>query len=127
MSEDRFKFRAWNPPTKEMRNNFFIEADTGLGKLDNCKANEDVILFDDIIIMQCTGLKDKNGKLIFEGDILRARYEEDDDDDSYITVVKCDRGCLMIDVNESDYDYTSIGWASETYELEIIGNIYENP
>ena len=64
----------------------------------------------DYPLMQSTGLLDKNGKEIYEGDILKAHYESND-----ITnvVYDVDNGCW----HRAKYYNTS----------EIIGNIYENP
>lgn len=81
-------------------------------------------------IGQYTGLTDKNGKKIFEGDILG--ITNDDPDYNYITKVYLDRDTLCVDVQGQDYDYTSIGfaieiWDDECDQVEIIGNIYDNP
>lgn len=85
---------------------------------------------EDLELMQSTGIKDKNGKEIFEGDIVRTtrflgradeiggfyEYEKD-----YLGVVKVLEGAWVIDTGSDAVDL----W-SEIDENEVLGNIYEN-
>lgn len=72
-----------------------------------------------IILMHSTGIKDKNGKLIFEGDIVKTN------DGSIHKIIrhKYDREDCFEDNTQFELDDTCGFYA---YELEVIGNIYEN-
>lgn len=77
---------------------------------------------------QFTGLLDKNGKRIFEGDILNLTY----DGHSFNCEVKySDGGFLVFEnngFNSGDADMTLIGWLKhDDYRYEVIGNIHDNP
>ncbi|HHR2534335.1 hypothetical protein DS773_12280 [Listeria monocytogenes] len=87
--------------------------------------------FDDVVLMQYTGLKDKNGKKIFEGDIVA--FSEDDFHvfNSQVEYFSED-GYPAFDIKVPSTYYFDSNVFSEVsmsglYEIEVIGNIHENP
>ena len=83
------------------------------------------IPFNEAIIMRFTGLFDKNGKEIFEGDIVVNQYG----DVGYIAYLQQEAGFVVV-MEKGDYrlGHRNTG---ESYEVatnhEVIGNIFENP
>ncbi|WP_429168848.1 YopX family protein [Enterococcus faecalis] len=125
------KFRAWDKKYKKMmkvnqidfeKKTVWLEADNGDHENRHTLTRE----FKDVILMQSTGLKDKNGVEIFEGDIVQYR----DGEYSYLGIVKRDCYQFFIDGIEPDDNYDFID-VSNTFDgtssLEILGNIHENP
>lgn len=79
---------------------------------------------DNIELLQYTGLKDKNGKEIYEGDIVLIRIEETSI--LHKTVVKFKHGAFIADIiGKNDYIYLfHFGFNKD--DFEVLGNIYEN-
>ena len=84
---------------------------------------------------ECTGLTDKNGKLVFEGDVLRIAKMSDGLGNYYCpaidypvnVVVKWDMCAWMWETLCEDKYYITFPNAWCHYECEIIGNIHDNP
>ena len=75
---------------------------------------------DDFDIMQYTSFKDKNNKEIYEGDIVRC-------DDQHCAVVVWKRDGFILDFFDNVKNIPSLWYNVESSEIEVIGNIYENP
>nr|DAP46348.1 MAG TPA: YopX protein [Caudoviricetes sp.] len=119
------KFRAWLKKDKEMTDveeihfykgefDFIGDAITWM-----CKGN-------DCVLMQSTGLKDKNGKEIFEGDILSI---ETDEENVKVDVSWDDKHALFVFESKKYNEKECLGelFEDNSYPFKIIGNIYENP
>ena len=106
----RFMFRAWDKVSKRY---FYLELKFG----DN-GYHPDFIT--DPVFEQCTGLKDKNGNLIYESD-----YVKDKDGDIYL--VKWDTELVQFNATGKDncgFETITPFMKGETEELEIIGNVH---
>ena len=134
------KFRAWNG--REMLKNVGFHPHLAMdlaAEDEHYRESEEgrylVGAFQSWKIMQYTGLKDKNGKEIYEGDILRTinHYEGKTLVYLYHTVVWRDRlnGWFCLNNNdktEKESDGSCQLWVYvKNTEFEIIGNIHENP
>ena len=87
--------------------------------------NRDFYTDDEFKLMQCTGLKDKNGKEIFEGDIVKIPedYDEFGRNAGEILKVAFDKGCFRLKrPNSKGRGF----YFEDDNVVEVIGNIYEN-
>lgn len=122
---DRFKFRAWNKETKTMH----YEAEQTYDCMDGTpliykSSFGDVIDDENYIVEQCTGLKDKNGKLIYEGDIIELTRSR-----NYGFV----RRGAKLEVTWNTFNCCGFGFGSFGNLTEkcaanciVVGNIHEN-
>jgi len=118
------KFRAWQTHHKEMYQPFvgYIEFpdivvgfDDGDLRLEGEK---------NVILMQTTGLKDKNGKEIYEGDVLKIETKEVSSFRGYIFYDDKKSGFQFYDLVDKQ-SYTIFNIDKESFE--VIGNIWQNP
>jgi uncharacterized phage protein (TIGR01671 family) len=116
------KFRAWNKVSEEMTYfdfNSIIKKQDALYSIHDEYCNSNVT-------MQYTGLKDKNGKEIYEGDILKSNASYDrvfwnEDKWSFEVMKRHDiKGGWIV-------GHISNGLKIAAEYNEVIGNIYENP
>ena len=124
---NRFKFRVWDKEEKRMD---YISLDQMISDLGNNmpKRNSLKVMsewephekFYPKIWMQSTGLKDKNGKEIFEGDIVTTT-----DFDELIkgTMTWNNKAANYEIMNDEDFKRT---FEMEGDEYEVVGNLYEN-
>lgn len=117
----KLKFRAWLKKRQEMDN----EIDHISWLEDELYCIGDGITYmvsaEDLVLMQSTGLVDKNGKEIFEGDIVKMSkdvYSEP----TYYEVVRHYGGAYRLESKQHGCEL----WLRHT-DCKVVGNIYENP
>ena len=136
---DRFKFRCWDNINEEWMDCIHLDIDTGYitGFYNPEQAQKRRYT-----LMQCTGLKDKNGKLIYEGDILRYPPKEQYEEKNYVACEvffhnnDCCENHIGFQMNRFRFQGALCGIANfgtkyrfipkNTEKMEIIGNRYEN-
>lgn len=112
-----FKFRAWRKEHKQMD---YSKSWQDLWEFH--EYHDKVFGKDGYLLMQYTGLKDKNGKEIYEGDIVRGRSYGFPTTRNYIGVVEYWYNGFSVKENKDKGIRDGLNTT-----FEVIGNIYENP
>lgn len=120
--QDRFRYRVWDKSQNKWLHFDFSTYPTYQDRIWQA-------LTDGETFYQCTGLKDKNGKLIYEGDIVRFKDN--------VTIKGSKTHIAAVEHNEAFNAfmyhaecmglYTVNKAQNEQFDVEVIGNIYENP
>lgn len=123
------KYRAWDSANKEMFKDTFAITENGqvvVVEQESVASSPDYVFVYHLVIMQSTGLKDKNGKEIFEGDILACKT---DDEVINLNIFWDEERALFMFESKKYNEQEPLAELVEnnTYPFEIIGNIYENP
>ena len=138
--ENRHKFRGWHTVKKKMfsaeemgRDQLTLSPD-GQGFINVHGGSTRLSTYLNYMIpIQCTGLKDRNGKLIYEGDILFGREEGNGEttawtDVYYVVFFRSECGSYMVRTERSNEDSPWCDLLSDIVgEYEVIGNRFENP
>ena len=137
-----YKFRAWDKEYKKMLEGYKhpyghsgLWLDIETGNLTHIQRGEEGVecsihKFKNVVLMQYTGRKDKNRKGIYEGDILKVKIPNYTHD--YVEAeVKFNSGCFGIEVIGNPILNNAVGqfkaFSKNTKNIEVIGNVWENP
>lgn len=135
MTNDRFRFRAWLKNDKVMvdkvmqitdnPNTQYIKFDKIKNWKGNYLNNPTFASLNDVELMQCLGLKDKNGKLIYESDIVKYI---DYAGRNQIGVINWWEFCYFANALGGDDEGNQDIELHPDYlkDIEVVGNIYEN-
>ena len=120
------RYRMWNRITSQLHlvdGLYFDDKEAEYVDDDNVLR---FVSFKNVELMQSTGLVDKNGKEIFEGDILACKT---DDEVINLNIFWDEEHALFMFESKKYNEQKPLAELVEnnTYPFEIIGNIYENP
>ena len=135
--EDRYLFKAKRIDNEEWEQGYLFgiwEKRYILWGMTNDIPN--MIEVDPTTICQCTGLKDKNGNLIWENDIIHKPFYTDYDayanSEAYTGRIQYEDGGWSVEITRSDGStfvspiIEMIAYSKDIEHFEVIGNIFDN-
>lgn len=120
--EDRYLFRAKRKDNGEWIFGNLIQTDDGVYIIQNYVPQHSIknCEVDPSTLCQCTGRNDKNGKLIYENDIMVAYYDEEK------PVMVVWRECGFAAVENNSDDAYPLDYFTQKH-FYVVGNIFDNP
>lgn len=118
------KFRAWHKLNKK----FISFYQSGIYMWENGQIYADGMnVTDRIVLLQYTGLKDKNGKEIYDGSFFRNKWKVGHE--TLHQVYYCDEELAFMSLTKLDGEFIkeSLAGYAIDHDIEVIGNIFDNP
>ena len=117
------RFRAWDSVKKEMFKDTFAITESGqvvVVEQESVASPPDYVFVEHLVIMQSTGLKDKNGQDIFAGDVVRVL------DSLYTVFYDNERASYRLKPHDNRWTVDYMSNFSHSGNFEVVGNIYED-
>ena len=128
--QDRFRYRVFDNDDRKMHDVIFLNYENNSVEWYNDNNKKRAAFIGEVPTLQCTGLMDKNGREIYDGDILKFKLLEDfaafGTNEKYVEIIApviYEYGGFFIEQSENSIFLGQLPMS----EIEVVGNIYENP
>ena len=121
------RFRVWDKELQTMLDVSLIDFKKGVLVGEHWEFGEtNFMSFDEIVLMQSTGLKDDIGEEIFEGDVILWTYWDEFEDSGRAKII-FEKGMFkLLDVRTGEEVWNNLFDCIENCNVFLQGNIYEN-